>query len=217
MLNKPDTSMENLLARTSNLTVLDEEGWEINPNGGSEVASFCAMGRFCSNRPLNRPLLKTILGRVWGVSDRDWGVEIKLSTKESSFLLFSFKSSQDLNRILSKNPWFLNNGFLIVERFDGIPHDWNKVLTRFPIKKGPPNLSSLGQIQRMGADLFSLSSSSNLGTTDKGKEVFLGDTFGLTASGNLLSQGTLNSGGGSMKEVIGEGISKAKKEWFLER
>uniref|UniRef100_A0A803Q128 Uncharacterized protein n=1 Tax=Cannabis sativa TaxID=3483 RepID=A0A803Q128_CANSA len=41
----------------------------------------------------------------------------------------------------------------------------------------------------MGADLFSLSSSSNLGTTDKGKEVFLGDTFGLTASGNLLSQG----------------------------
>ncbi|KAF4347945.1 hypothetical protein G4B88_014952 [Cannabis sativa] len=198
MLNKPDTSMENLLARTSNLTVLDEEGWEINPNGGSEVASFCAMGRFCSNRPLNRPLLKTILGRVWGVSDRDWGVEIKLSTKESSFLLFSFKSSQDLNRILSKNPWFLNNGFLIVERFDGIPHDWNK-------------------IQRMGADLFSLSSSSNLGTTDKGKEVFLGDTFGLTASGNLLSQGTLNSGGGSMKEVIGEGISKAKKEWFLER
>uniref|UniRef100_A0A803PF29 Uncharacterized protein n=1 Tax=Cannabis sativa TaxID=3483 RepID=A0A803PF29_CANSA len=40
MPNKPDTTMEDLLARTSNLTVLDEDGWEINPNGGSEVASF---------------------------------------------------------------------------------------------------------------------------------------------------------------------------------
>ncbi|KAF4394477.1 hypothetical protein G4B88_018627 [Cannabis sativa] len=130
MLEKPDTTMDDLLARTTNLTVLDEEGWEVNTVGGTEVASFCAMGRLCSNRPMSRSLFKTILGRVWGISERDWGVEIKLTTKKSSFLVFSFKSSQDLDRILTKNPWFLNNGFLIVERLDGIPQDWDKLPTR---------------------------------------------------------------------------------------
>uniref|UniRef100_A0A803QIL2 DUF4283 domain-containing protein n=1 Tax=Cannabis sativa TaxID=3483 RepID=A0A803QIL2_CANSA len=133
ILEKPDTSMDDLLAKTNNLTVLDEEGWEINSAGGTEVASLCAMGRFCSNRPISRSLLKTILRRVWGIAEKDWGVEIKHTTKESSFLVFSFKSSQDLDRILTKNPWFLNNGLLIVERLEGIPLIWDKVLTRFPL------------------------------------------------------------------------------------
>uniref|UniRef100_A0A803PMU7 Reverse transcriptase domain-containing protein n=1 Tax=Cannabis sativa TaxID=3483 RepID=A0A803PMU7_CANSA len=139
MLNKPDTMetpdaiMEDLLAKTNNLTVLDEDGWEINTAGGKEAASFCAMGRFCANRPINRSLLRTILGRVWGIDEKDWGVEIKHTIKEASFLVFSFKSSQDLDRILTKNPWFLNNGLLIVERMAGIPSNWEEVLTKFPL------------------------------------------------------------------------------------
>ncbi|KAF4369319.1 hypothetical protein G4B88_020451 [Cannabis sativa] len=161
MLNKPatmdttDTTMEDLLAKTTNLTVLDEDGWEINLAGRSEVESFCAMGRLCSNRPMNRPLLKTILGRIWGISEKDWGVEIKFSSKESSFLVFSFKSSQDLNRIINKNPWFLNNGFLIVERFNGIPHEWNKVLTRFPLSGRvlnlPPRSITQANLERLAS------------------------------------------------------------------
>ncbi|KAF4364749.1 hypothetical protein F8388_013780 [Cannabis sativa] len=139
MLNKPDTMetpdalMEDLLAKTNNLTVLDEDGWEINTAGGKEAASFCAMGRFCANRPINRSLLRTILGRVWGIDEKNWGVEIKHTIKEASFLVFSFKSSQDLDRILTKNPWFLNNGLLIVERMAGIPSNWGEVLTKFPL------------------------------------------------------------------------------------
>ncbi|KAF4394884.1 hypothetical protein G4B88_002761 [Cannabis sativa] len=139
MLEKPqhmeqsDITMEDLLARTTNLTVLEDEGWEVNGDGDSEVASLCAMGRWCSTRPISRSLLKTILGRVWGISERNWSVEIKHTTKSASFLVFSFKSSQDLNRILIKNPWFLNNGILILEKFEGIPNDWEKVLTEFPL------------------------------------------------------------------------------------
>ncbi|KAF4400621.1 hypothetical protein G4B88_023029 [Cannabis sativa] len=109
-MEQPDITMEDLLARTTNLTVLEDEGWEVNGDGDSEVASLCAMGRWCSTRPISRSLLKTILGRVWGISERNWSVEIKHTTKSASFLVFSFKSSQDLNRILIKNPWFLNNG-----------------------------------------------------------------------------------------------------------
>ncbi|KAF4402710.1 hypothetical protein G4B88_012495 [Cannabis sativa] len=125
--------MDDLLAQTTNLYVLDEEGWEVLGAGGSEVVTLCAMGRWCSNRPISRSLLKTILGRVWGIADKNWGVEIKSKTTSASFLVFSFKSTQDLTRILAKNPWFLNNGILIMEKFEGIPCDWNKVLTRFPL------------------------------------------------------------------------------------
>ncbi|KAF4369030.1 hypothetical protein F8388_013359 [Cannabis sativa] len=132
-MDTTDTTMEDLLAKTTNLTVLDEDGWEINMAGGTEVASFCAMGRFCSNRPISRSLLRTILGRVWGIADRNWGVEIKHTIKEASFLVFSFKSSQDLDRILTKNPWFLNNGLLIVERMIEMPTNWDKILTKFPL------------------------------------------------------------------------------------
>ncbi|KAF4380083.1 hypothetical protein F8388_018207 [Cannabis sativa] len=132
MMN-PDTTMEELLNRTTNLTVLDEEGWEINEAGGSEVNALCAMGRWCSNRPMSRSLLRTILGRVWGISDKDWNVEIKLTTAAASFLVFSFKSTKDLNRILAKNPWFLNNGILILERFNGIPQNWEICLSKFPL------------------------------------------------------------------------------------
>ncbi|KAF4369456.1 hypothetical protein F8388_001878 [Cannabis sativa] len=108
--------MDDLLAKASNLTVLDEDGWEINEAVGDVAGGHCAKGRFCSNKPMSRPLLKTILGRVWGIADKKWGVEIKHSNKQSSFLVFTFKSAQDLNRILGKNPWFLNYGTLILER-----------------------------------------------------------------------------------------------------
>uniref|UniRef100_A0A803PF28 Reverse transcriptase domain-containing protein n=1 Tax=Cannabis sativa TaxID=3483 RepID=A0A803PF28_CANSA len=76
---------------------------------------------------------------------------------------------------------------------------------------GPPNLSSLGQIQSRNTDPFSPSSSSNLGIKNKGKEVFLGDSFDLNASDHVLSKSILNSGEGSMKKVIGEGFNKAKR------
>ncbi|KAF4389925.1 hypothetical protein G4B88_003408 [Cannabis sativa] len=133
MLQKPDTTMDDLLAKALNLTVLDEDGWEINEARGAVARGHCAKAKFCSNRPMSRPLLKTILGRVWEIADNKWGVEIKFSNKNSSFLVFTFKSAQDLNIILGKSPWFLNYGTLILERMESLPQDWEKELLRFPI------------------------------------------------------------------------------------
>ncbi|KAF4395942.1 hypothetical protein F8388_013111 [Cannabis sativa] len=121
MLQKPDITMDDLLAKASNLTVLDEDGWEIN-EAGETLLEINA-----------RRADSTILGRVWGIADNNWGVEIKHNNKQSSFLVFTFKSAQDLNRILGKNPWFLNYGTLILERMTSLPQDWEKELLRFPI------------------------------------------------------------------------------------
>ncbi|KAF4369866.1 hypothetical protein F8388_011736 [Cannabis sativa] len=133
MPNTPEITMDDLLSRTHNLSVLDEDEWEVNEEGREAVEKLCAIGRLISNRPMSRSLLRTILGRVWGISEKNWGVEIKFTIKESMFLVFSFKSTQDLNRILTKNHWFLNNGTLILERMNQLPTDWESVLTRFPI------------------------------------------------------------------------------------
>ncbi|KAF4401699.1 hypothetical protein G4B88_000747 [Cannabis sativa] len=153
LLNKPVTAMEKLLSQTNNLTVLDEDGWEINEDGGAEVGKLCAIGRLCSNRTMNRSLIKTILGRVWGLPEKVWGVEIKHTSMNAIFLVFSFKSSQDLNRILIKNPWFLNNGTLILERMKEIPSNWESCLSRIQLSGRilslPPKLITQKNLERL--------------------------------------------------------------------
>ncbi|KAF4376215.1 hypothetical protein F8388_018884 [Cannabis sativa] len=129
----PGNSIDELLAKTDKLTAIDDDGWEINEDGGSELGKFCAMGRLCSNRSMNRYLIKTILGRMWGLSERSWGVEIKHSVKNFIFLVFSFKSTQDLNQILLKSPWFLNHDTLILDRMTEIPTNWEKTLSRIQL------------------------------------------------------------------------------------
>ncbi|KAF4377555.1 hypothetical protein G4B88_006835 [Cannabis sativa] len=122
--------MDELLAKTDKLIVIDNDRWEINEDRGSELGKFCAMGRLCSHRSMNRSLIKTILGRMWGLSERSWGVEIKHSLRNFTFLVFSFKSTQDLNIILLKSPWFLNHVTLIFDRMTEIPTNWEKTLSR---------------------------------------------------------------------------------------
>ncbi|KAF4351648.1 hypothetical protein G4B88_025094, partial [Cannabis sativa] len=124
-MDTPDATMDDLLAKTNNLIVLDDDGWEIHTVGRTEVAPFCAMGRFCSNRPISRSLLRTILGRVWGIAEKDWEWRSNIPIKKQ----VSWSSPSNL----LKNPWFLNNGLLIVERLAGIPLNWDKVLTKFPL------------------------------------------------------------------------------------
>ncbi|KAF4358384.1 hypothetical protein G4B88_008544, partial [Cannabis sativa] len=167
---KPVTTMEDLLLKASNLTVLDEDGWEINKDGGAVAGGHCAKARLCSNRPMSRNLLKTILGRVWGIADNKWGVEIKYNTKDSSFLVFSFKSSQDLNRILSKNHWFLNHGTLILAWMESLPQDWEQKLLRFPISGRVLHLPSRSITQRNLVRLASLAGETNKDTLDVGMD-----------------------------------------------
>ncbi|XP_060965272.1 uncharacterized protein LOC133034240 [Cannabis sativa] len=82
---------------------------------------------------MNRNLIRTILGRVWGLAEVDSGVKIKKVTIEASFLIFSFKNESDLSRIVNKSPWMLNNGVLILQRFSKLPSNWEVEMNRFPL------------------------------------------------------------------------------------
>ncbi|KAM6586077.1 hypothetical protein CsatB_013079 [Cannabis sativa] len=102
MPQTPDQTMDDLLDRTSNLRVEDEDGWEINEARESEVGKYCLMGRFCSNKSINRVLIRTILGRVWGLAEVDWEVKIKRITTEATFLvLISLKTHINLFAVIT--------------------------------------------------------------------------------------------------------------------
>uniref|UniRef100_A0A803PC18 Reverse transcriptase n=1 Tax=Cannabis sativa TaxID=3483 RepID=A0A803PC18_CANSA len=133
MPQKPELTMDDLLDRTRNLRVDDEAAWEVNEGSEAEVGKLCLLGRFCSNKTMNRSLIQTILGRVWGLAEVDWGVKIKKVTTKASFMIFSFKNEEDLKRIVNKSPWLLNNGVLILQRFTKMPSKWEEELKRFPL------------------------------------------------------------------------------------
>uniref|UniRef100_A0A803Q9W0 Reverse transcriptase n=1 Tax=Cannabis sativa TaxID=3483 RepID=A0A803Q9W0_CANSA len=120
--------MEELLSRTSKLTVTDEDGWEINEEGVADIGKSCLIGRLCTMKPFSRSLLKNILCRLWNLGDTDWDLKIKKNTTTAVFLVLSFKTNSHLERILGKSPWVLNAGFLILERMQGIPTDWETTL-----------------------------------------------------------------------------------------
>ncbi|KAF4393721.1 hypothetical protein G4B88_007707 [Cannabis sativa] len=133
MPQQPDLTIDDLLDRTGNLRVDDEAVWEVNEGSEAEVGKSCLLGRFCSNKTMNRTLIRTILGRVWRLAEVDWGVKIKKVTTEASFMIFSFKNEEDLKRIVNKSPWMLNNGVLILQRFTKMPSKWEEELKRFPL------------------------------------------------------------------------------------
>ncbi|KAF4382082.1 hypothetical protein F8388_001227 [Cannabis sativa] len=190
LLEKPANAMDELLSQTNKLTVLDEDGWEINEEGDAEVGKLCAIGRLCSNRTMNRSLIKTILGRVWGLPDKDWGVEIKYHSRNSIFLVFSFKSSQDLNRILLKNPWFLSNGTLILDRMNGLPSNWENCLSRIQLSGRilslPPKSITQKNLERlagMAGELIEVQKADGYGTWLKVDEKK--DTLDIFGKGKL--------------------------------
>ncbi|KAF4359915.1 hypothetical protein F8388_008820 [Cannabis sativa] len=125
--------MEELLSRTSKLTVTDEEGWEINEEGAADIGKLCLIGRLCTMKPFTRSLLKNILCRLWNLGELEWDLKIKKITAKALFLIISFKQNSTLERILGRTPWVLNAGFLLLERMDGVPTDWETTLTSFTI------------------------------------------------------------------------------------
>ncbi|KAF4360464.1 hypothetical protein F8388_001935 [Cannabis sativa] len=127
------SQMEELLDRTSKLTVTDEDGWEINEAGEKDIGESCLIGRLCTMKTFTRSLLKSILCRLWNMGENDWDLKIKKNTDNAIFLILSFKENTALERILGRSPWVLNAGFLILDRMKGIPTEWDKELRSFTI------------------------------------------------------------------------------------
>ncbi|KAF4391779.1 hypothetical protein F8388_017374 [Cannabis sativa] len=133
MCSESMDQMEELLARTSKLTVTDEEGWKINEEGAEDIGKSCLIGRLCTMKPFSRSLLKNILCRLWNLGKTEWNLKIKKVTVTALFLVLSFTTNNSLERILRKSPWVLNAGFLILERMKGILTDWEAALYSFTI------------------------------------------------------------------------------------
>ncbi|KAF4357726.1 hypothetical protein G4B88_023184 [Cannabis sativa] len=125
--------MEELLAKTTQLHVSDEEEWEIDQSLSSTIARYNLRGRLVSNVDHSRGFLKKILGRIWRLKEADWNVKIQDKHDTGMFLSFSFVSEQTQSRILAKMLWYLSNGLLILGKMVNTNESWKNDLTIFPI------------------------------------------------------------------------------------
>ncbi|KAF4385151.1 hypothetical protein F8388_014284 [Cannabis sativa] len=69
--------MEELLSKTTQLHVSDEEEWEVDHSLSTTIAKNNLRGRLCSNVDHSRGLLKKVLGRIWRLKEGDWNVKIQ--------------------------------------------------------------------------------------------------------------------------------------------
>ncbi|KAF4400227.1 hypothetical protein G4B88_019436 [Cannabis sativa] len=125
--------MEELLAKTTQLHVSDEEEWEIDKSLSSKIARFNLRGRLVSKADHSRGFLKKVLGRIWRLKETEWDVKIQDKHDTGMFLSFSFVSEQTQSRILAKMPWYLSNGLLILGKMVNTNESWKNDLTIFPI------------------------------------------------------------------------------------
>uniref|UniRef100_A0A803PUH4 Reverse transcriptase n=1 Tax=Cannabis sativa TaxID=3483 RepID=A0A803PUH4_CANSA len=125
--------MEELLAKTTQLHVSDEEEWEIDKSLSSTIARFNLRGRLVSKADHSRGFLKKVLGRIWRLKETEWDVKIQDKHDTGMFLSFSFVSEHTQSRILAKMPWYLSNGLLILGKMVNTNESWKNDLTIFPI------------------------------------------------------------------------------------
>ncbi|KAF4358240.1 hypothetical protein G4B88_030544 [Cannabis sativa] len=125
--------MEELLAKTHNLQVTDDEEWEIDKSLSITIAKCNLQGRLCTTTEHSRSLLKKVLGGIWRLKEAEWNLKIKEKYESGLFLTFTFASESIQNRILTKMPWYLSNGVLILGKMENSNESWNNDLINFPI------------------------------------------------------------------------------------
>ncbi|KAF4371770.1 hypothetical protein F8388_023083 [Cannabis sativa] len=127
------SSMEELLAKTHNLQVTDDEEWEIDKSLFITIAKCNLRGRLCTTTEHSWSFLKKVLGGIWRLKEAEWNLKIKEKYESGLFLTFTFASESIQNRILTKMPWYLSNGVLILGKMENSNESWNNDLINFPI------------------------------------------------------------------------------------
>ncbi|KAF4372652.1 hypothetical protein F8388_009569 [Cannabis sativa] len=126
--------MDELLQKTHNLQVTDEdEEWEEDKSLSITIAKSNLRGRLCTNSDHCKGFLKKVLGGIWRLKDGEWNLKIKEKFETGLFLTFTFASESIQSRILSKMPWYLSNGVLILGKMENSNESWKHDLTSFPI------------------------------------------------------------------------------------
>ncbi|KAF4402848.1 hypothetical protein G4B88_010300 [Cannabis sativa] len=125
--------MDELLSKTHNLQVSDEDEWEVDKNLSLTITKYNLRGRLCTTVEHSRGFLKRMLGGIWRLKEAEWNIKIKDKFDSGLFLTFTFASESIQSRILSKMPWYLSNGLLILEKMENSNDSWKNDLTCFPI------------------------------------------------------------------------------------
>ncbi|KAF4356861.1 hypothetical protein G4B88_011812 [Cannabis sativa] len=69
--------MDELLSKSNQLHVSDEDDWEVDQSFSSTIAKNTLRGRLCSNIDHSSGFLKKVLGRIWRLKEADWNVKIQ--------------------------------------------------------------------------------------------------------------------------------------------
>ncbi|KAL5545349.1 hypothetical protein UlMin_009133 [Ulmus minor] len=114
--------MEELVDRTLQLKMGEDEEWESLPMEPVEVTSLSLLGRLLTKKPWTKKLTKTVLGRIWGV-EVGWDLKIIQQENEACILGFYFTDMDLLEMLLESRPWRLNGGVLFIDRWPN-SGDW---------------------------------------------------------------------------------------------
>ncbi|KAF4397799.1 hypothetical protein G4B88_017280 [Cannabis sativa] len=100
---------------------------------GKWIKACQSRGRLCTNSEHSRGFLKKVLGGIWRLKDAEWNIKIKEKFEKGLFLTFTFASKSIQSRILTRMPWYLSNGVLILGKMENSNESWRHDLTSFPI------------------------------------------------------------------------------------
>ena len=96
--------VDNLVGRTLQLRMGDGEDWELLLVDPVDIIGLSLVGKLMTRKVWNKKLIKTVLGRIWGM-DTGWDVKI-LKQEECTFVIgISFSDRDLLDMVIKMEPW----------------------------------------------------------------------------------------------------------------
>ncbi|KAF4368452.1 hypothetical protein G4B88_028313 [Cannabis sativa] len=143
----------DLPAMTSKLGVAQEEDWEENSDAVASFGGSSLVGKIISKQDISERLLMNMFGRMWkGI--KDWEVKVYEEEGDNHIVGFSFKTPQDANLVLSKQPWYFNGGLLVLEAWPDTgqwrDYNLNKISCWIKMRGWPLKLFTQRNVRRMG-------------------------------------------------------------------
>uniref|UniRef100_A0A803PV25 Reverse transcriptase domain-containing protein n=1 Tax=Cannabis sativa TaxID=3483 RepID=A0A803PV25_CANSA len=147
------SSVDEIVQLTDKLGMDQEEEWEVNEEQASEFGDKSLVGRIVSKQNLSVGLFRTIFTRMWKTFG-EWKVKIMEEDKGSSYFGLSFHNRGDAKKVLEKQPWLFNGGFLVLEEWPNSGQWRDARLDRVPLwvkmRGFPLKALTLNNVKRLG-------------------------------------------------------------------
>lgn len=83
-----------------------------NKQNSVEQAKRSLVGKFISDKMLNRGAVKIVVSKAWGEPEG-----LQISDLGPNIFLFTFKDCRDTLEVMRKGPWFIMNQLLSIQRW----------------------------------------------------------------------------------------------------